>query len=594
MQSLEDALRDLPLGAGKTTLAIVSAVGSSDLGGLSAIESALDRTVEIILEQLVKSDPDATLQVACCIETFTEAALAARMLLKHRVSPALIAPIDPPVLLDQITAGPTREALSAHLSGAITVLDSESVSLDQAPAEPTLGQRLAIRTADILFLALPNFSDAQDWITTIRNEYPFPDGLVIAATPNSNEPLRLVALETRDLVPVPLEELRFRLARRLSVPGTTGGRTNTFEHAPRFSSGGFLNVFLALASGRLMRDWHFFIGSPRERSEESLRWPPELDVLKDAEIVQLDKLRRQFALPFAWADIWAIHYGNLFRLICLLLLFLNLVAVATAVLGYFDSRRSALWHICEFLSLVGVFLLYAWGRGSKIHKRWVEYRLFAELLRPTPYYWALADMYAPREPQVHAPERDWWQSTVRQYRRLLASMEHPPIRMSDHYVYSLKKLLEGFVEEQRAWHERFHGQNEAYHKRFVGAGRFAFWSVLAAAASHLVLRHFGGHFTSIATDTESALAAMFLAAACVLAAIGFVIGILIHQFGFDRIAERSEIAATRLGSLLRRMQAPSVVVRREQVGEWLAECTEILIHEQTAWFRHTAKIAIHL
>src|ERR1043166_4553917 len=131
MRSLEHALRNHSIAASKTTLTIISALGSNNSTNFSVIESTLDRTVEVILEQLTKFDSSTKLQVACCLETNAEVALAARTLRHDRVSPAFVAPIDPSVLLNQITVE-HRSALSTPLGGAITVLDHEFIALDQA------------------------------------------------------------------------------------------------------------------------------------------------------------------------------------------------------------------------------------------------------------------------------------------------------------------------------------------------------------------------------------------------------------------------------------------------------------------------------
>jgi hypothetical protein len=316
--------------------------------------------------------------------------------------------------------------------------------------------------------------------------------------------------------------------------------------------------------------------------------------LEDADKAQLTKLRHQFCVMFAWSDAWAIHYGNLFRTVCLFLVIFNLTAVTSAVLGYFDLHRAKVWQAVELLSLVAVALLYVAGRRSQIHRKWLEYRLFAELLRPTPYYWAMADVYPPREPVVQSPERDWWASTVLLYRHILGSIEHPRVHMTRTYVYGLKALVEGFIQQQVSWHTEFAERHTKYHHRLVFGGKIAFWSILAAATMHVVVRFLGDGIMPIPRDAEAVLAACSVSIACVFATFGFAVGILIHQLGFDHIAERSSIAAARLRSLAEKIQSHRSAVRFEHLRRWISECSDVLAHEQNVWFRQMSKIAIHL
>jgi len=93
---------------------------------------------------------------------------------------------------------------------------------------------------------------------------------------------------------------------------------------------------------------------------------------------------------------------------------------------------------------------------------------------------------------------------------------------------------------------------------------------------------------------ELMLANIFLVTACVLAVVGFGVGVIIYQLGFDHVAERSELVAGRLRVLLDRMSRRHGEWNHEMVRQSVAECGEIIVDEQNAWFRQTAKIAIHL
>jgi hypothetical protein len=591
MQTPEAALLSAMAPRG-VSLGILSAVGEVDQAGIAALDRALADTIAIVKERVKESFPNVTFEMHCCLQTTIDIHLAHKTFQKCDERPHIIVPCGKNELLATIgnPALLTTAQTLLTMDAIITELDHKCPKLTAAPPEPQLGQQLVARTADVLFVAVPDREAGMSWVNSLRDEFPFKDGLVVIATPRADESPVTLDFENGEPATRPLQELHHRLLQQLSegkLAEATTERT-PFATVPRLSIGGLFNVFLAFIVRTWPPEWQFVLAP----SSKELSWPR--DISKDFEkaaAAELDTLRDRFAQPFAWAHSWAIHFGNVFRTVCMLLVALNVVAVATAVAGYFTHHAG--WYCAELASLVAIATLYVWTRRSHIQQKWVQFRLLAEMLRPTQYFWAMADMYTPVEPHVQERELKWWTATVTTYRSLLRGIPRPPLQMTPQYAYALSKILTGLLINQINWYEAIAEAHSKVHRRLLAAGRVAYCLVVMAAAGHLVTRWVGTSLEPVA-GAEHIWSGVFLATASGLAALGFAIGFLIHQIGFDEIAERSEIAARELRRLLTRVQNHRILVTRENLGRWLADCSHILIAEQNAWFRQTSRIAIHL
>jgi len=156
----------------------------------------------------------------------------------------------------------------------------------------------------------------------------------------------------------------------------------------------------------------------------------------------------------------------------------------------------------------------------------------------------------------------------------------------------VKAMLQEFIAGQIDWHLSFRSSHSVYQERLVKTGRLMFWLVLFMALAHWIAIMWPEWIGIL--ESEDILEPLFLAAACILAVVGFAIGILVHQLDFEQIASRSELAAARFQPLLARMKDHRNEVTREILGGWLTECGEIIVDEQHSWFQQISKVSIHL
>jgi hypothetical protein len=76
--------------------------------------------------------------------------------------------------------------------------------------------------------------------------------------------------------------------------------------------------------------------------------------------------------------------------------------------------------------------------------------------------------------------------------------------------------------------------------------------------------------------------------------IGFAIGIILHQLGFEQIAERSSGAADRPDGILRSIDAHHGPIAPAHLHHWASQCEQAVAEEQSSWYRQTARIGFHL
>jgi hypothetical protein len=222
------------------------------------------------------------------------------------------------------------------------------------------------------------------WISTREDRHP----LLIAGFDEQGAPVVSPAALTEHTIATALEAA-FSVPARATRIGSGSIRLADYlrEQWPRRFSLSAYDVLCRLAGGRLPR-FALIQRSPTERAHDwsaFLQSAPQVNDLREGLIGIL--------LPrAAWADALAVHYSHLFRSAYVLAYALAALAVFVGVATVFihnDPQTpanevlavKAVFTGIELL-LIGAIVALVWlGRRRAWHRRWLDYRALAELLR---------------------------------------------------------------------------------------------------------------------------------------------------------------------------------------------------------------------
>jgi len=348
---------------------------------------------------------------------------------------------------------------------------------------------------------------------------------------------------------------------------------------PGWTLGGLYPLLFQFKTGQ------FKIHDFQTKSPLELQWPRDAQVLFGGEFSKLEAIREQLVSTFTAADQLGIYYGNLFRTLCIVILGLHLSAVTLALVFSVASPEARLLPSLEVIALFVALALFVWGHARNVLRKWVDYRLLAELIRPTPYFLALGRFFHPRAPDISPESLEHWRAVVRTYRDLMTSVNCPALLFTEQYVYGTVQVLRSFVEGQVNWHRGFARQHEAMHRWLARVGGAAFVVVFLTALANA--------FASLNGAGDS-LEHAVLWIAIIVPMLGFAISIVLHQLGFEHIAERSAGAADRLQSILHSVDGHHGPILQTHLQHWAAQCEQAVAEEQSSWYRQTARIGFHL
>jgi hypothetical protein len=312
----------------------------------------------------------------------------------------------------------------------------------------------------------------------------------------------------------------------------------------------------------------------------------------EAPDVELLKHNVSLLCPFfARHDDLGLIYGNVFRTVCLLVPVLIAVSTVLAAMGVIDPQRHVRWHVIEGGLLMLAAALYFSARLRLYHDRWVEHRLICELMRS-----ALMTNLLHTVPRLSPPNDDagLWKRQTPLFWIYLRSLPICSWSTSTAALLSARRsAVADYANSQRKYHDDFARQHFAIHKWLVRRSGWAFLATLVLVVVQLVLAFLEAKKLP---DLEflvywpARLMILTLSFACG----AFVLSLLAHQLGFERIGERSASAAREFQILIGDIEREAASTDAQKVYAWADRCAEIIWGEQLSWYRHVPFIQMHL
>ncbi len=276
------------------------------------------------------------------------------------------------------------------------------------------------------------------------------------------------------------------------------------------------------------------------------------------------------------------HYSNVFRTICLMVPLLIVFSTLLAVLAAINGGHQHLWHITEAVFLISAATLFIWAKFHNHHGRWIEHRLLTELLRPTVMN-TLFHMLPHIEPPTEEPGL-WIVQTriLLGHLRSLASIEYQS-SMED--LRSARvSALEDFSHYQATWHTDFADQHRTAETRLTRLSVFFFIVTLCFCVLQLVfalsVTHIRPELVLGYQQAVSNIGHGLLMLTLISAGAAFVLVILLHQLGFETVAERSSNAAEHFAGLHSDIARNGYKADARQIYSWQSECATTILAEQ--------------
>ncbi len=245
-----------------------------------------------------------------------------------------------------------------------------------------------------------------------------------------------------------------------------------------------------------------------------------------------------FMKYYAWADKLADYYADLYRTSFLTTYICSGFAVLFALFSYALQSSHAIWPILSEVLIIFLIVLVTYlANRYKWHKRWIDYRMFAELLRPMRFLAPLGQVTASFRVPAHASADDVSISWVNWYfRAVLREAGLINMKIDSNYLAAYRNILkEGEIKGQKDFH--FNNQHR-YHRichRLHCTGTTLFMITFIAAFSHLFYHGAYSHWLTVISAVCPAFGAAF-------------VGIL-FQGEFERLEQRSQAMYNKLEQL---------------------------------------------
>lgn len=346
----------------------------------------------------------------------------------------------------------------------------------------------------------------------------------------------------------------------------------------------------------IIRGWAETIKKRQPTEAERCRGGMGLSEAANKKIVpsdrsSLDAVLNAVCPHFTRHDDLGRHYSNVFRTTCFLVPLFIVVSTVLAVAAAIDHARHNVWHISEGALLLFAAILFLRSKFARHHRRWVEHRLLAELLRPA----LLHSMFHTMPPlTLPSEEPELWIDRSRLLMRHLRAL--PPVEFTTPKAELLSartSAIADFVGYQAKWHTGFAEQHRAAGKRLTRMSAYAFVVTLCLCAVQLFIAYRAEELTDY-KEALTGIAHMLMMLTLLSAGGAFVLSILSHQLGFEAIAERSSNAAEHFEVLKQAIERSRHSADARQVFAWADECAGVVLAEQHSWYRHIPLIRMHL
>jgi hypothetical protein len=300
----------------------------------------------------------------------------------------------------------------------------------------------------------------------------------------------------------------------------------------------------------------------------------------------------QRLLPhYAWSDKLADRYADAYRSTYVFIYLAAAFAVFLALLpmaGGWEAGKDAGQVVCvvgELVILLSIIGLLVWEKSRRWHRRWLAYRLLAELIRQLKCLLPLGGGPAmPRIPDHLALFGDPGQTWMYWHLRAIARATGiPAATVTPEYLGDCLDYLDTLVrgsDGQVVFHDRNQERSEKLNHRLHQAALWMFGLTLGCIALHLS-PHLLSQFGIVLGSHEQLDRWLILAAA---------MGGISNQGEFARIAKRSRsmadllrFHAKHIDSLKAQQASGKGEIRLAQVAEVAGKVTQLMVDEVVEW-----------
>lgn len=277
-----------------------------------------------------------------------------------------------------------------------------------------------------------------------------------------------------------------------------------------------------------------------------------------------------FMKYYAWADKLADYYANLYRTSFLTTYIFSGLAVFFALLSYAIQSTHSSWPIITEVFIIFFIVLVTYlANKYKWHKRWIDYRMLAELLRPMRFLAPLGQVTASFRVPAHASVDDIRTSWVNWYfRAVVREAGLMAIKIDTQYLNSYRSIIkEAEIKGQAIFHENNCKRYQRICHRLHNTGTALFTITFVAALSHLFYHGEYSHWLTVISAVFPALGAAF-------------VGIL-FQGEFKRLEQRSKAMFNKLEELY--STENDVLVSYSKSKELAIETADCMLTEALDW-----------
>ena len=339
------------------------------------------------------------------------------------------------------------------------------------------------------------------------------------------------------------------------------------------------------------RDWRRSIGYPTllvATGARSIRRAFQRDTLEQS-VAQLTSLQRAPAQPqhdaqalasakklssrFAAADMCANRFALRYRGGFITNFAMSALAVCLAMLGLLLPALKTLFVIAELLTIAVIVIRTREANRLAWHRRWLDARHLAELLRLLPLAAALGDLTLLRHGGDRAIGSHGWyaRATAREVGMSEGRIDEARLTMVRDEALSL-------IDGQVRYHRANAKQMNLMDHRLRMAGEFLFVATIIACAMWLLAAAFGVERSRVlGVDFTSAI----IFVSVLLPAIGAALYGIRTQGDFCALAVRSQLIVEQLGKLDKAIRRDALNHRR--VIERLRRLHGIMLAEVDQW-----------
>jgi hypothetical protein len=304
------------------------------------------------------------------------------------------------------------------------------------------------------------------------------------------------------------------------------------------------------------------------------------------------RLRPHYAWSDKPADLHADAYRSGFVLMYLLAALAVLLALLPGAMGWdrhADPRRAAC-VVAEFAIVASILGSFYWARRQRLHTRWMDYRMLAELIRQMRFQIPLGGVRPQSPPPAHLsaygdPSMTWmyWHATA-----VERAIGLPSARVDHDYLVQYLDYFHAVLVEQIGFHDGSGQRSKRIEHRLHRSVRLLLLLTLGCIVVHFA--PFGSLVGLPALSLRGRLEEWLTLGCAFLPALGAALAGINEQGEFARLAKRGGAMHERLDAIrkdvedMKRAADPETdPLRLEQVQRLVEPTARLMVDEVLDW-----------